>query len=95
MGVDTAGDVQVGLNLHLATTSRLAVVAEVEYNTGEKWESRAGLDYVLSKNLELIGQWHYRSPHPASCGDQGPLLGYGRALSLHQSAQCFCGGISL
>jgi hypothetical protein len=58
--VDTAGDVQVSLDLHLTATPRLAVVAEVEYDSGEKWESRAGLNYVLSKNWALIGQWHSR-----------------------------------
>jgi hypothetical protein len=58
--VDTAGDVQVSLDLHLAATPRLAVVAEVEYDSGEKWESRAGLNYVLTKNWALIGQWHSR-----------------------------------
>lgn len=58
--VDTAGDVQVSLDLHLAATPRLAIVAEVEYDSGEKWESRAGLNYVWSKNWALIGQWHSR-----------------------------------
>lgn len=58
--VDTAGEFQFAVEKHLELTPRLALFTEAEYDTGEKWEIRAGSSYLLSKNFSLVGQWHSR-----------------------------------
>jgi FtsP/CotA-like multicopper oxidase with cupredoxin domain len=56
--VDTAGELQFTAARHLDITPRLRVFAEAEYDTQEKWESRVGVTYLISKHLSLVGQWH-------------------------------------
>jgi hypothetical protein len=56
--VDTAGELQFAAARHLDITPRLRVFAEAEYDTQEKWESRVGVTYLISKHLSLVGQWH-------------------------------------
>lgn len=58
--VDTAGEFQFAVDKHLELTPRLAIFTEAEYDTEEKWETRAGGSYLLSKNFSLVGQWHSR-----------------------------------
>ncbi|MDA3797923.1 MAG: multicopper oxidase domain-containing protein [Kiritimatiellae bacterium] len=58
MWVDTAGGFQFALGKHLELTPRLAVFSEVEYDTKEYLEIRAGASYLLSKHFSIIGQWH-------------------------------------
>ena len=57
---DTAGEFQFAVDKHLELTPRLAIFTEAEYDTKEKWETRAGSSYLLSKNFSLVGQWHSR-----------------------------------
>ncbi|MBC8017981.1 MAG: multicopper oxidase domain-containing protein, partial [Verrucomicrobia bacterium] len=56
--VDTAGEFQFAVDKHLELTPRLAIFAEAEYDTEEKWEARAGSSYLLSRDFSLVGQWH-------------------------------------
>jgi hypothetical protein len=58
--VDTAGEFQFAVSKHLELTPRLAVFSEAEYDTGERWEIRAGATCLLAKHFSLIGQWHSR-----------------------------------
>ena len=37
---------------------RVSLLGEVEYDTHEKREGEAGLSYVFTKNVSLLGQWH-------------------------------------
>ncbi len=56
--IDTKGAGRFKLERELALTPRLEVFGEAEYDTREKWESKAGLLYRISKNISLAGQWH-------------------------------------
>jgi len=37
---------------------RLDLGGEVEYDTRDSWETRVNLNYTVSKNAAVIGQWH-------------------------------------
>jgi len=39
-------------------TPRIKPFAEFEFDTAAKWENRAGVSYILSRDTSLIGQWH-------------------------------------
>ncbi len=56
--VDTAGEFQFAVGKHLELTPRIAIFGEAEYDTAERWETRAGASYLLAKNFSLIAQWH-------------------------------------
>jgi hypothetical protein len=56
--VDTAGDFQFAVGKHLELTPRITIFGEAEYDTKEKWETRAGASHLLTKHFSLIGQWH-------------------------------------
>lgn len=56
--VDTDGGARVRLNKDIQLTPRLMLGAEVRYDTHDRWEERVHLDYLIYKNVSLIGQWH-------------------------------------
>jgi hypothetical protein len=56
--LDTAGEVQFAAAKHLTITPRLTVFGEAVYDTEEKWRGNAGMTYLLSKHVALVGQWH-------------------------------------
>jgi hypothetical protein len=56
--MDTEGGARIALGKEFALTPRLALTGEVQYDTHDLWEGKAGLSYILTKNLSLLGQWH-------------------------------------
>ena len=56
--VDTEGDFQFALGRRMDLTPRIKPFAEFEFDTAAKWENRAGVSYILSRDTSLIGQWH-------------------------------------
>lgn len=56
--VDTDGDFRFIFEKELAILPRLHAFGDVEYDTAQKWEWSTGAEWVLSKNLSLIGQYH-------------------------------------
>ena len=56
--VDTDGGARVKLAKSIPLAPRLDLGGEVEYDTHDDWEGRVHLDYTLSKNAAVIGQWH-------------------------------------
>jgi hypothetical protein len=56
--IDTDGGARVTVEKDFALTPRLSLIGEVEYDTHDKWEGKAGLSYILSKHFSLLGQWH-------------------------------------
>jgi len=56
--VDTDGGARISLEKEFALTPRLSLMSEVEYDTHELWEGKAGLSYTLTNNVSLLGQWH-------------------------------------
>jgi FtsP/CotA-like multicopper oxidase with cupredoxin domain len=57
--LDTDGGVRLDFDKEFMLTPRLALIGEAEYDTHEtRWEGKAGLTYILTKNISLIGQWH-------------------------------------
>jgi CopA family copper-resistance protein len=57
--VDTDRGARIDFDKEFILTPRLALIGEAEYDTHEtKWEGKAGLTYVLARNISLIVQWH-------------------------------------
>ena len=56
--VDTEGGWRVRLAKEIPLTPRLMLGGEFRYDSHDEWESRAHLDYLLTRNISLIGQWH-------------------------------------
>lgn len=56
--VDSEGDFRFGLAKSLRITDRLSIFGEVEYDTGSEWEWSAGAEYLLTKQLSLISEYH-------------------------------------
>ncbi|MFT4175253.1 MAG: multicopper oxidase domain-containing protein [Luteolibacter sp.] len=56
--LDSEGDARLGLAKAIQLTERLAVFAEIEYDTGSEWEWSAGADWILNKQFSLISQYH-------------------------------------
>jgi len=57
--LDTDGGGRFSFAKEFTLTPRLALFGEAEYDThDEQWESQAGVSYMLSQSLSLIGQWH-------------------------------------
>jgi hypothetical protein len=46
------------LEKEFVLTPRLSLLGKVEYDTHDEWEGKAGLSYMVSKNVSLLGQWH-------------------------------------
>ncbi|MDQ6914110.1 MAG: multicopper oxidase domain-containing protein, partial [Verrucomicrobiota bacterium] len=56
--VDTDGGARFRIAKNIPLTPRLMLGGEVRYDTHERWEERVHLDYILNRNISLIGQWH-------------------------------------
>jgi hypothetical protein len=56
--LDTDGGARLSLEKAFQLTPRLALAGEVQYDTHDLWEGRAGLFYTLAKNISIVGQWH-------------------------------------
>lgn len=56
--LDSEGDLRTGIGKSILLTDRLSVFAEVEYDTGSRWEWSAGADWLLNKQLSLTTQYH-------------------------------------
>lgn len=56
--VDTDGGARVRLSKDIPLTPRLSLGGEVRYDTHDKWEERVHVDYMISKNASVLGQWH-------------------------------------
>ncbi len=56
--VDTAGDFRFSVGKVLPITARFSVFARAQYDTKARWETSAGAEYFLHKNLSVVGQWH-------------------------------------
>lgn len=56
--VDTDGGARFRIAKDIPLTPRLILGGEVRYDTHELWEERVHLDYMLSKNASILGQWH-------------------------------------
>ena len=56
--VDSEGDFRVEIAQSIPLTSQLSIFTAADYDTGSKWESSAGLEYILGKRFSLLGQWH-------------------------------------
>jgi FtsP/CotA-like multicopper oxidase with cupredoxin domain len=55
---DTRGELRVTLEKELPLLPRLQARGEIEYDTGEGWEGKAGLSYALGRDLCLLAEWH-------------------------------------
>jgi len=58
MWADTDGGARLNLKKFFELTPRLALFGDVQYDTHEKWESKAGLSYMIAKYISVVGQWH-------------------------------------
>jgi len=56
--VDTEGEFRVSIGQSLQLTRGLGIFGRFEYDTESKEEWVAGVDYILSKNFSLVGQYH-------------------------------------
>lgn len=56
--VDSQGDARLGLNKAIMLTDRLGLFGGVQYDTGSEWEWTLGADYMLTKRLSLVTQYH-------------------------------------
>jgi len=56
--VDTEGGTRVKLAKTIPLAPRRDLGGVVEYDTHDYWEGRVHLDYTVSKNAAIIGQWH-------------------------------------
>ncbi len=56
--IDTEGDARFNFEKEFELTPRLALEAEMQYDTKEDWETSVGLAYLLHKNISLKIRWH-------------------------------------
>jgi CopA family copper-resistance protein len=56
--VDTDGGARVRFAKNIPLTPRLMLGVEARFDTHRYWEERVLLDYMLHKNVSIIGQWH-------------------------------------
>lgn len=54
---DTFGEFRFTAEKEFELTPRVMIFGETEYDTGTKWEGKAGLSYQMSKSFSLMGQW--------------------------------------
>lgn len=55
---DTDGGARFSLGKSFELMPRLTLFGDAEYDTHTKWEGKAGLNYMISKDFSLTGQWH-------------------------------------
>jgi len=63
---DTSGDVRIGLAKDFQVTERFGLMFSGHFDTGSRWEGRAGLDHRISKQWSLSVQYH--SDHGVGVG---------------------------
>ena len=56
--VDTDGDFRFTVSKAFPITPRFSVFGRAQYDTKALWETTAGAEYFLHKNLSIVGQWH-------------------------------------
>ncbi|HBJ83000.1 MAG TPA: copper oxidase [Verrucomicrobiales bacterium] len=56
--LDTDGDFRFTVSKVFPITARLSLFGRAQYDTKARWETAAGAEYFLHKNLSLVGQWH-------------------------------------
>jgi CopA family copper-resistance protein len=56
--VDSEGEFRFGATKSYPITQRLHAFGEVEFDTMSDWEWSTGLEYILDKNVSLIGSYH-------------------------------------
>jgi hypothetical protein len=56
--IDVNRALRFAVEKSLPLTPRLTLFGSAEYDTGSKWEGRAGLSYLISRSVSLTGQWH-------------------------------------
>ncbi|MGI8437716.1 MAG: multicopper oxidase domain-containing protein [Chthoniobacterales bacterium] len=56
--VDTDGGARFRIMKDIPLTPRLILGGEVRFDTHDYWEERVHLDYMLNKNVSILGQWH-------------------------------------
>ena len=58
VSVDTEGDFRFTAGKAIPITARFSVFGRAQYDTKAGWETSAGAEYFLHKNLSIVGQWH-------------------------------------
>lgn len=58
LGVDSEGGIRVGIGKAIQLTERLSLFGMVHYDTRTDLEWQAGIEYTLTKQLSLVGQYH-------------------------------------
>jgi hypothetical protein len=56
--IDTDGDLRVILDKEMQITERVTAFGELQYDTENKWEWKAGGTFMIGKNVSLIGQYY-------------------------------------
>jgi CopA family copper-resistance protein len=56
--VDTDGDFRFTVSKVFPITARFFLFGRAQYDTKARWETTAGAEYFLHKNLSLVGQYH-------------------------------------
>ena len=56
--IDFDGGARIHLEKTFELTPRLALRGEAEYDTHHRWEGGASLNYLIQKDVSLVGQWH-------------------------------------
>lgn len=56
--LDTNGDFRFTVAKAIPITARFALFGRAQYDTKALWETSAGTEYVLHRNVSLVGQWH-------------------------------------
>ncbi|OYW70461.1 MAG: hypothetical protein B7Z37_30640, partial [Verrucomicrobia bacterium 12-59-8] len=56
--VDTDGDFRFTVSKVFPITARFSLFGRAQYDTKARWETTAGAEYFLHKNLSLVGQYH-------------------------------------
>jgi hypothetical protein len=58
VSLDTDGDFRFTVGKVFPITARFSVFGRAQYDTKARWETTAGAEYFLHKNLSIVGQWH-------------------------------------
>jgi hypothetical protein len=58
LSVDSEGGIRVGVGKMIQLTERLSAFGMVHYDTRTNLEWQAGLEYTLTKQFSLVGQYH-------------------------------------
>lgn len=56
--IGTDGGARITVEKHFELTPRLSLLGEVKYDTETQWDGRVELDYMATRSLSFIGQWH-------------------------------------